>query len=468
MKALRPLIVSVVGLIAAGSIARAQQLKDIYDFGPSSSQALNGSGPESTLIEAAPGLFYGTSQFGGANNCGVLFTIASTGAYTKLYDFPEGSGCAPTAALVQGADGALYGLTGGTVYTAHAALFRSDLKGNVTTLVEFPSEVGSQNLTAAVDGSLYLNLFTVSGCGGGENCIYGQEIKHYTMGGKLTSVVKSDSHAGAPLTTTKSGTTLGAWLIQNGASQSILLFEVSPDSFNPVNTLPSVPGNYLVGLTEGADGRLYFLTDLAAFSTTINGSDLQLITQFGGVDRVFSCETPQTGLTLASDGALYGGCYGHYPLSSGTIFRISDTGTYSEPYIRPEESDGSFLVFSSESGLAVESLSGTLFGEVEYTEDSSAPSADGFIYALDLSLPKPQPVIQHFDPSGASTGASVLLLGNYFLGTTSVTFNGVPAKFAIRGNTYLRATVPAGATSGPITVTNANGTTSSTGSFLVD
>jgi hypothetical protein len=64
-------------------------------------------------------------------------------------------------------------------------------------------------------------------------------------------------------------------------------------------------------------------------------------------------------------------------------------------------------------------------------------------------------------PDTAVAGASVTLTGKTLVGVTSVKVNGVAAPFVpLAGGTQLRLTVPATATSGAVTVTNAGGTTS--------
>jgi hypothetical protein len=64
-------------------------------------------------------------------------------------------------------------------------------------------------------------------------------------------------------------------------------------------------------------------------------------------------------------------------------------------------------------------------------------------------------------------GSKVTIRGSNFIGTTAVTFNGVSAAFKVLNVQFLTATVPAGATSGPIAVTNAGGSTTSTQHFTV-
>jgi uncharacterized protein (TIGR03437 family) len=59
------------------------------------------------------------------------------------------------------------------------------------------------------------------------------------------------------------------------------------------------------------------------------------------------------------------------------------------------------------------------------------------------------------------------ILGQGFKGTTSVLFNGVSASFKIVSNTLITATIPAGATSGFVTVTTPSGTLTSNMAFQV-
>jgi uncharacterized protein (TIGR03437 family) len=59
------------------------------------------------------------------------------------------------------------------------------------------------------------------------------------------------------------------------------------------------------------------------------------------------------------------------------------------------------------------------------------------------------------------------ILGQGFTGTTSVSLNGIPASFTVVSDTYIRATVPAGATTGYVTVTTPSSTLTSNVPFHV-
>jgi hypothetical protein len=64
-------------------------------------------------------------------------------------------------------------------------------------------------------------------------------------------------------------------------------------------------------------------------------------------------------------------------------------------------------------------------------------------------------------------GQTVPILGQGFVGTTAVSFNGVPASFRVVSGTALRATIPAGATTGYVRVTTPTGVLTSNVPFHV-
>jgi outer membrane protein assembly factor BamB len=77
------------------------------------------------------------------------------------------------------------------------------------------------------------------------------------------------------------------------------------------------------------------------------------------------------------------------------------------------------------------------------------------------------PAITSFAPSSGPAGTSVAIKGTGFTGATAVSFNGVTAAFAVGSDTSISATVPAGASTGPISVTNAQGTATTQSGFTV-
>ena len=74
----------------------------------------------------------------------------------------------------------------------------------------------------------------------------------------------------------------------------------------------------------------------------------------------------------------------------------------------------------------------------------------------------PSPVITSFTPTSGPIGTLVTIHGSNFTNTNSVKFNGTSATFNFVNDTQLTATVPAGATTGKISVTTGGGTTDTT------
>jgi hypothetical protein len=82
--------------------------------------------------------------------------------------------------------------------------------------------------------------------------------------------------------------------------------------------------------------------------------------------------------------------------------------------------------------------------------------------------PVPPPTLTTFTPSAGVVGSTVAISGTSFKGVTGVKFNGTPdPTFIVTFETQLMATVPVGATTGPITVTSATGVATSAASFTV-
>lgn len=87
---------------------------------------------------------------------------------------------------------------------------------------------------------------------------------------------------------------------------------------------------------------------------------------------------------------------------------------------------------------------------------------DGF-----LPLTAPVPTIAKVAPLKGKVGAKVTVTGTNLAGTTSVTIQGVPAKFTVVSGAKLTFIVPAKSKTGTVTVTNPSGTATATKNFTV-
>jgi hypothetical protein len=79
----------------------------------------------------------------------------------------------------------------------------------------------------------------------------------------------------------------------------------------------------------------------------------------------------------------------------------------------------------------------------------------------------PPPAIGTVAPMSGPVGTIVDLQGGGFTGATGVTFNGTNASYTVDSDSEIHATLPAGATTGPISVSTPSGTTTSSSSFTV-
>ena len=82
-------------------------------------------------------------------------------------------------------------------------------------------------------------------------------------------------------------------------------------------------------------------------------------------------------------------------------------------------------------------------------------------------VPPPPPAVSSVTPSSGWPGSSVTINGSALTGGTSVTFNGLAAAFTVNSDSQITATVPPGATTGPISVTTPSGTGASPAPFTV-
>jgi uncharacterized repeat protein (TIGR03803 family) len=444
----------IPGCGAVVKITPAGALSVLYSFpyDTSTSTAPNGWFPQAGLVQGKDGNFYGVATEGGTggvacadttglSGCGTVFKLTKTGTLTVLHSFCGGSGCGslttdgagPTGRLVFGANGALYGTTQtGGIYNGfynQGTIFRITTTGVYTVLHVFSGNFGSEpdganpaaGLTLASNGDFY-------------------------------------------------GTTTAG-----GASKEGTVFKMTPaDKLTLLHSFTgSSDGSMPIGaLVQASDGNLYG----TCYSGGANGTGTAFrITTKGVFTKIydFAAEAapgnigylPRAGLIQASDGNLYGTAWqGGAFTATGTIYQLTlaGAGTLEASF---EASTTGF----SPLGALVQGTDGRLYVTLQNNggENSDDVQDQGAISVLNLGLSPPAPGPFEFTPAKGLVGAKITLRGSAFVGTTAVTFNGISAAPVVDASGYLTATVPSGATSGPITVTNAGGTTTSKTSFTV-
>jgi hypothetical protein len=149
----------------------------------------------------------------------------------------------------------------------------------------------------------------------------------------------------------------------------------------------------------------------------------------------------------------------------GTDVTIRGTAFTGVPSITFNGTAASSLIIYSPTYITANVPAGATTGPISVTTpDGTAASSSSFA----VTPPPPAPTIGSFTPLSGPVGTGVDPWGTNFTGVTSVSFNGTPDPgFVVNSSTDITAHVPAGATTGPITVTSPGSTATSSGSFTV-
>lgn len=423
--------------------------------------------------------------------CTVAMISSSAQVFTTLLEFDGTNGANPYfMALAQGRDGDLYGTTIGTI-------FKMTPSGTLTTLYQGGSYNG---LVLGTDG----NFYGIVGSG---------FIFRMTAGGKLTFLNSLDGMAYGGLVQATDGNFYGT-TYSGGAYGLGQVFEITPDgvlttihSFNgddgqwPYSTLIQAKDGNLYGTTYlgGAHyaGTVFKLSPAGRFTTlhdfdfakgegvqptagVVEGTDGNFYgtTYYGcgGAGSVFKITPKGDFTTLACGGNVggepYGGAliqatdgnfYGTFLVSGlygwGSVFQITPSGVMTAIHSFNELDGGSPF------GGLVQGTDGEIYGATLRGGNLSCGGGDGCgtVFSIDMAF---GPFIRLVRDSG-KVGGSGGILGQGFTGTTDVSLNGTPASFTVFSDTFLKATVPNGATSGFVTVTTPSGRLTSNKPFRV-
>lgn len=402
-----------------------------------------GANPFAGLTPATNGKFYGTAEYGGVKGSGTIFEVSQVGKVTLLYSFCSqqpncADGANPTGGLVLGTDGSFYGTTqsGGTGTACGpvgcGTIFRITPNGVLTTR-SFDGYDGAYPEAGLVRGSNGKLYGTTTG--GGQTG-YG-EVFEIDRAGKLTTLYNFCAQPNCADGADVSGKVMQAsdgnlYGTTNAGGGAVI--QPSDGNFDPT--------------AVGGGGTVFKLTLEGKLTTIYSFCSLPLCSDGGN---------PSLGLLQGSDGNFYGttndGANGY-----GTVFEITSGGMLTTLHSFDGNEGG------GASGL-LQSTRGAFYGTTGTGGDFTCNPGNGCgtVFSLDIGLG----AFVSFMRDYGKVESVAEILGQGLTGTSSVSFNGTIATFSVVSDTYIRATIPVGATTGFVTVITPDGTLTSNVQFQV-
>jgi uncharacterized repeat protein (TIGR03803 family) len=349
--------------------AEASHEKVLYSF----TGGGDGNDPDSRLVMDDNGNLYGTTFDGGDFGAGTVFKLRPNGVQTVLYSFTGGKdGGFPTGDLILDSDnGGLVGTTEAGGDNGLGTIFTVDRNGGGET-VDFSFTGGSDgaNPVSGVIQDSSFNLYGTTKNGG--DASFGTVFELVAFGGgmKVLHTFTAGGDGANPegsLVMDADGNLYGTTL-EGGALNQGTAFKLTPKG--KLKVLHSFDGNNdgrfpSSGLVRDGDGNLYGTNvgggvNIAgtAYRLKPNGT-IKVLHAFSGGD---DGGNPVGGLILGADGNLYGATSsgGAGGASVGTVFRLSPSGK--EKVLHSFDSDVDINDgFRPSAGLIMDVL-GTLYG----------------------------------------------------------------------------------------------------------
>ena len=324
-----------------------------------------GKNPNGDLLLNSDGNFYGMTFTGGTYTYGSIFSVTPAGVITILHQFNStADGANPYGELIKGNDGNFYGMTSSGGSSGQGTIFKITPTGTFTVLRHLSSVDGSNphgHLVLGTDGNFYGCTYRGGAFG------YGTIFK-MTSAGVLTVLrslnnVPDGGYCYGSLVQGTDGFLYGITYqggVVNGAGT---IFKI-----NTTGTTFTVLHNMVIGTDGGqSQGDLIQATDGKFYGMAYSGG-----TNFSGtIFKITSTGTftllrnlastdgsgPYGALVQAKDGMLYGMCANGGDHSNGTTFKITTAGTFTKLFSFTSATDG-----GSPRGSLVQSTDGNLYG----------------------------------------------------------------------------------------------------------
>jgi uncharacterized repeat protein (TIGR03803 family) len=287
----------------------------------------DGEWPTAGVIRDPAGNLYGTTEYGGRANAGVVYKVNTAGREKVLYSFTGGAdGSFPYAGVIRDSAGNLYGTTTAGGASNSGVVYKVNTAGQETVLYSF---------TGAADGGLPFagvirdsagNLYGTTTAGGASNSgvVYkvntaGQETVLYSFGagGSFPYAGVIPDSAGNFYGTTSSGGTANAGVV----------YKLDPAGNYTVLYSFTLDGGYpRAGVIRDSVGNLYGTTSSGG---TANAGVVYMLDTAGRETVLYSFTgypndggQPYAGVIRDSAGNLYGTTYDGGTSGAGVVYKL--------------------------------------------------------------------------------------------------------------------------------------------------
>jgi uncharacterized repeat protein (TIGR03803 family) len=318
------------GVGAVYQLDTAGHQKVLYSF----TGGADGGQPYGGVILDSAGDLYGTTQFGGSANAGVVYKLDAAGNYAVLYSFKgyPTDGQNPYAGVVLDSNGNLYGTTNGGGVSNAGVVYKLDSMGQETVLHSF--------------------------------VYYTETDGAYPVAGVILDP------AGNLYGTTEAGGTVNGGVVYkvDAAGQETVLYsfaDFAHGSSPSAGVVRDSAGNLYGTTTYGGTasvGVVYEL-DTAGHETVLHN--------FAAADG----GDPNSGVILDGAGNFYGSTYTGGPANAGVAYKLDPAGNYKVLYDFPGGADGAYPT----AGGVIRDSAGNLYG----TTYEGGTAALGVVYELD-------------------------------------------------------------------------------------
>lgn len=411
-------------------ITKAGVYSVVKNFSPSA----DGGYPYGGLMLDTDGSLYGITSYSGSKGGGTVYKFTTAGAYSVIHPIDYNTeGNTSYSALVKGNDGSLYAMTSAGGTYNFGTIFKTTTGGSFTVVANFNGAVlGNAPYSSFIKGkdSAYYCTTSAGGAYG-----YGSIVK--ICGGKATALFSFNKSANGAYPKgdlllasdgnfygmTSSGGTNGVgtiFKITSGGNLSVLRhFNGTADGANPYGSLIQGKDGFLYGMSSSGGSN----NGGTIFKINISGSNFTVLKSF-----VFATDggSPNGSLIQASDDNFYG-----MTTNTGRIFKLTPAGVYTNLHTFNSSSDGYVPM-----GSLIQDADGNLYG----TCSDGGTNSSGTIFKMSLSGTFTTLRALNATPDGRMPKGTLLQGADGMLyGTTSIggTYNtGTIFKVSTSGSSY--------------------------------